>query len=44
MSLYFHIPFPEDLPDEIWIEKFRQIQWLAEKGLLGAKNHSMNEQ
>lgn len=38
MSLYFHIPFPERLSDDIWMEKFRQIQWLADKGLLGAKS------
>jgi hypothetical protein len=37
ISLYFHIPFPELLDDETWIEKFRQIEWLADKGLLGAK-------
>ncbi|MBP5503368.1 MAG: hypothetical protein II939_01020 [Bacteroidales bacterium] len=37
MSLYFHIPFPENLPDGVWVEKFRQIEWLADKGLLGAK-------
>jgi len=37
MSLYFHIPFPENLADEVWMEKFRQIEWLADKGLLGAK-------
>ena len=32
------IPFPEDLPDELWIEKFRQIEWLADVGILGVKN------
>ena len=37
ISLYFHLPFPELLDDETWIEKFRQIEWLADKGLLGAK-------
>lgn len=35
MSLYFNIPFPEQLPDDIWFEKMRQIEWLAEKKLLG---------
>jgi len=38
MSLYFHIPFPEKLNDETWFEKMRQIEWLADKGLLGLKS------
>ncbi|MGP1514459.1 MAG: hypothetical protein ACTTJH_00680 [Bacteroidales bacterium] len=38
ITLYFHIPFPEDLDDERWMEKFRQLEWLAEKGLLGMKS------
>ncbi|MBQ3658003.1 MAG: hypothetical protein II956_14375 [Bacteroidales bacterium] len=42
ISLYFHIPFPEKLDDEVWIEKFRQIEWLADKGLLGAKQSPQN--
>lgn len=37
MSLYFHISFPENLPDEVWAEKMRQLEWLARKGLLGVK-------
>jgi len=37
MSLYFHIPFPEELDDDRWGEKYRQLEWLAEKGLLGIK-------
>jgi len=37
MSFYFHIPFPEDLPDDVWMEKVRQIQWLSKKGMLGIK-------
>nr|DAY40929.1 MAG TPA: hypothetical protein [Caudoviricetes sp.] len=35
--MYFHIPFPEELTDEVWAEKVRQIEWLARKGLLGTK-------
>ena len=38
MSLFFHIPFPEDLPDELWAEKVAQLKWMAEKGLLGIKS------
>ena len=37
ISLYFSIPFPEDLPDDVWYEKMRQIEWLSEKGLIGVK-------
>ncbi|MCT4613588.1 MAG: hypothetical protein N4A49_01785 [Marinifilaceae bacterium] len=37
MSFYFNIPHPEDLDDEIWMEKLRQIQWLAESKILGTK-------
>lgn len=32
-----HIPFPEDLPDEVWAEKWQQLQWLSRRGLLGTK-------
>jgi hypothetical protein len=37
MSLYFRIPFPEELEDDVWMEKWRQIEWLADRGLLGIK-------
>ena len=37
ISFYFHIPFPEDLPDDVWLEKWRQIEWLGEAGVLGVK-------
>lgn len=33
-----HIPFPEELNDEIWAEKWSQLQWLTDKGIIGAKN------
>lgn len=42
MSLFFHIPFPEELDDETWMEKNRQIEWLAEKGMLGIKTNGIN--
>ncbi len=35
-----HIPFPEELDDDIWMEKFRQLEWLSEQGLLGVKNQN----
>ncbi len=34
LSLYFNIPFPEELDDDVWIEKYRQIEWLADKKML----------
>jgi len=37
LSLFFKIPFPEDLPDDVWMEKYRQIEWLAAKKMLGIK-------
>lgn len=37
MSLYFHIPYPEELTDEQWAERVRQIEWLGREGLLGVK-------
>ncbi|MEI7487050.1 MAG: hypothetical protein WCJ72_06500 [Chryseobacterium sp.] len=37
MSYFLHIPFPEELEDELWAEKWAQIGWLAENGFLGLK-------
>lgn len=37
ISLFFHIPFPEELEDELWIEKVKQIEWLSDQGMLGIK-------
>jgi len=37
LSLFFHIPFPELLSDDDWMEKYRQLEWLSKKGLLGVK-------
>jgi hypothetical protein len=38
MSHFLHIPFPEQLDDETWANKWAQLNWLAEQGILGAKN------
>ena len=38
MSFFLHIPFPEQLSDEVWAMKWAQLGWLAEKGFLGIKN------
>lgn len=35
ISFYLHIPFPERLSDEEWIEKKQQIDFLAASKLLG---------
>lgn len=37
ISCFLHIPFPELLSDEMWMEKYRQVEWLAEKGVIGTK-------
>jgi hypothetical protein len=31
------IPFPEQLDDDTWLEKYRQYQWLLEAGHLPIK-------
>jgi len=37
ISFFLHIPFPEELDDETWSEKWQQLLWLAEKGILKMK-------
>jgi len=37
ISYFLSVPFPEELDDDTWMEKYRQIEWLAETGLLGIK-------
>ena len=37
ISYYFHIPFPEELSDSLWMEKYRQIEWLVEIGIIGTE-------
>lgn len=39
ISFYLHIPFPEELDDDAWMEKYRQVEYLAEVGLLGVKTN-----
>ncbi|MFL0063440.1 hypothetical protein [Tenacibaculum maritimum] len=39
ISHYLHIPFPENLDDDIWAMKWAQINWLADQGLLGIKKN-----
>ncbi len=37
-----HIPFPEQLEEDVWWEKLQQLKWLAEVGLLGVKTKEGN--
>jgi len=37
ISYFLNIPFPENLDDDTWMEKFRQVEWLSEMGILGIK-------
>lgn len=38
ISHYLHIPFPEQLADDVWINKWAQLKWLIKKGLISPKN------
>lgn len=38
ISHILHIPFPEQLSDIVWSEKWAQVQWLIEKGIVAPKN------
>lgn len=40
ISHFLHIPFPEDLPDDLWAIKCAQVGWLGDKGILGVKENS----
>ncbi|MBL7868881.1 MAG: hypothetical protein JNM71_12775 [Flavobacterium lindanitolerans] len=35
ISHFLHIPFPEELPDTVWAQKWAQVKFLADKGILG---------
>lgn len=37
ISFFLHIPFPEQLSDDVWASKWAQLGWLAEQGFLGLK-------
>ena len=37
ISHILHIPFPEQLSDMVWAEKWAQVQWLIEKGIVAPK-------
>jgi len=37
ISHFLHIPFPEQLEEDVWLEKARQLWWLNRSGLLPVK-------
>lgn len=41
ISHFLHIPHPEDLDDTTWAEKWAQVRFLAEKGVLGIKTDGL---
>lgn len=28
LSYHFHLPHPEELPDDVWVEKWQQLKWV----------------
>ncbi|MGY0034450.1 hypothetical protein [Pedobacter sp. NJ-S-72] len=34
LSHFMHIPFPEQLDDDTWCEKYRQFEWLKDNNFL----------
>jgi hypothetical protein len=41
ISHILHIPFPEQLSDLLWAEKWAQTQWLIDKGIFTPKNKTL---
>ncbi|MEG3974566.1 hypothetical protein QT970_08065 [Microcoleus sp. herbarium8] len=37
ISHVLHIPFPEQLPDSVWVLKWAQVKWLIENGIVAPK-------
>ena len=37
ISHILHIPFPEQLDDDIWSQKWAQVKWLVDKGIIAPK-------
>ena len=40
ISYFLHIPFPEQLSDLVWAEKWAQVKWLIDKGIVVPKTES----
>ncbi len=39
ISHFLHIPFPEQLSDDVWAQKWAQVNWLADQGILNVKRN-----
>lgn len=39
ISHFLHVPFPEKLSDTEWSEKWAQVQFLKEKGIIGQSSN-----
>jgi hypothetical protein len=37
ISHVLHIPFPEQLSDTVWSEKWAQVKYLIDKGIIAPK-------
>lgn len=37
ISHVLHIPFPEELSDTLWAQKWAQAKWLIDKGIVAPK-------
>jgi hypothetical protein len=40
ISYFLHISFPEQLSDMVWAEKWAQVKWLIDKGIVVPKTAS----
>lgn len=38
ISHILHIPFPEELDDYKWAQKWAQVKWLISQGIVAPKN------
>ncbi|GAB6121654.1 hypothetical protein JCM30204_28030 [Dysgonomonas termitidis] len=38
IAYFFKIQFPEELTDEQWAERVKQLEWLAKRGILGMQH------
>lgn len=40
ISYFFNNPFPEDLPDDLYVENIKRLEYLADKNILGPKKNA----
>ncbi|WP_165764216.1 hypothetical protein [Flavobacterium oreochromis] len=38
ISYILHIPFPEQLSDTVWAEKWAQVKYLIDQGIIAPKH------